>query len=225
LQQQNIERLRDIIHSPRFVPLRKKIAEFYYDKHSDAEVEQQRELFIEELHGISGAPSELCRLLTTAEAAFSLGKVDFIKDPDYGASAIDDIESAIARLLRDNNVFFAAPEQTITSQEYWREYFRKHPEQQPSKLVYYTGGDPTAALSSWREKLGIQKKTKPEERHTMGFAEHVPNKEHLQEQVASTVHRQRFAVLALKVFAEHYNLSLSEAEERLAALRREWERP
>lgn len=40
-------------------------------------------------------------------------------------------------------------EQTIPSRDYWETYFNAHPEQRPSKLVYYHGEDPTTTLHEW----------------------------------------------------------------------------
>jgi hypothetical protein len=60
-------------------------------------------------------------------------------------------------------------EQTVPSKEYWEKFFAEHPEKRPSKLVYYTGGDPTAALRTWREEQGL---VKVSPNPNLGFEDH-----------------------------------------------------
>lgn len=58
----------------------------------------------------------------------------------------------IADALRKHDLYFEKPEHTISSKQFWENYFTEHPEQKPSKIVYYKGGDPTKALFAWREE-------------------------------------------------------------------------
>ncbi len=48
---------------------------------------------------------------------------------------------------------------TVSSREYWESFFKTHPALRPSKIVYYEGDDPTAALNTWRDSHGIEKRT------------------------------------------------------------------
>lgn len=49
-------------------------------------------------------------------------------------------------------------EHPISSKDYWEGYFNQHPELRPKHIVYYSGGDPTTALSIWKQQNGLQKK-------------------------------------------------------------------
>lgn len=51
-------------------------------------------------------------------------------------------------------VLYKRADRTISSKEYWEDYFEKNPDKKPGKIVYYDG-DPTTALHQWREENGI----------------------------------------------------------------------
>lgn len=77
----------------------------------------------------------------------------------------------------------------ISSQEYWEGYFAEHPEQKPSKIVYYTG-DPSEALERWKVENGI---TKILDNHYLDFPEHFVLKDSPQ----ATLGISRFRELAI----------------------------
>ncbi len=52
----------------------------------------------------------------------------------------------IERLLRKHWIRYKTPEKTITSKQYREQYFEKHPNLRPSKIVYYDESDPTKWL-------------------------------------------------------------------------------
>ena len=62
----------------------------------------------------------------------------------------------------------------IPSEQYWEDYFSKHPDLRPNHIVYYEGGDPTRALYEWREKNGIHKSSGKSD---LGFSENQTTKE------------------------------------------------
>lgn len=64
---------------------------------------------------------------------------------------------AITSVMERSGMRFKEAENTVSSQEFWENYFAQHPEQRPSKLEYYKGDDPTAALLKWKEKHGLTK--------------------------------------------------------------------
>jgi len=104
-------------------------------------------------------------------------------------------------------------ENTVSSREYWEKYFQENPDQRPSKVVYYSGGDPSRALNEWREKNGIVKKTEDSE---YGFAEH-----HIKDSSAeANIGKDRFSSLARKViddrFPDTLQLRDSQREEELS---------
>jgi hypothetical protein len=58
-------------------------------------------------------------------------------------------------VLERTGMRFKEAENTVSSKEFWESYFAQHPEQRPTKLEYYKGNDPTAALLVWKEKHGL----------------------------------------------------------------------
>lgn len=81
--------------------------------------------------------------------------------------------------------------------KYWDMHFQKNPNQRPSKLVYYSGGDPSRALNEWREKNGIVKQTEDKE---FGFAEH-----HVADNSAeANFGKDRLASLARKIIDDRF---------------------
>jgi hypothetical protein len=58
-------------------------------------------------------------------------------------------------LLERSGMRFKEAENVVSSKDYWENYFTQHPEQRPTKLEYYKGDDPTAALMLWKEKHGL----------------------------------------------------------------------
>lgn len=95
------------------------------------------------------------------------------------------------------------PKNTITSREYWENYFAQNPDQRPSKVVYYKGDDPSVALNKWRRQNGIIKKTKED---NYGFPENEAK------QISSEVNkdRDRLAELALKIIDDRFPESEAE---------------
>ncbi len=88
-------------------------------------------------------------------------------------------------------------ENGISSREYWEKHFQENPDQRPSKIVYYSGGDPSRALNEWREKSGIAKRT---EDSTFGFAEH----NIADSSAEANVGKDRFASFARKVIDDRF---------------------
>lgn len=88
-------------------------------------------------------------------------------------------------------------ENTVSSREYWEKHFQENPDKRPSKVIYYSGGDPSRALNEWREKNGIVKRTKDS---TYGFAEH----NIADSSAEANVGKDRFASLAQKVIDDRF---------------------
>ncbi len=103
------------------------------------------------------------------------------------------------RLLMSAGLYFQEAKQTIPAEEFWKDYFRKHPDRQPSKVVYYEGADPMAALQRWREENGIVRTSKElgidfesRARKVAGGPE-------------SSGTRTRFESIAREVISEHFS--------------------
>jgi hypothetical protein len=97
---------------------------------------------------------------------------------------------------------------TVSSREYWENHFQENPDQRPSKIVYYSGGDPSRALNEWREKNGIVKRT---EDSTYGFAEHSI----ADSSAEANVGKDRFSSLARKVIDDRFPNALPVKDSQL----------
>lgn len=88
-------------------------------------------------------------------------------------------------------------ENSVTSQQYWEEYFQKNPKSRPKHIVYYAGGDPTKALYEWREKNGISKRSS---KSNLGFSEKEVSKKTKNEDET----QQRFISIAHKLVDKYF---------------------
>lgn len=73
-------------------------------------------------------------------------------DPDRKLEAVKDV-------LTNNGIYYREASNSIDSQEFWEKYFKKHPEQRPSKIIYYEGNSPTDALYDWKKSKGLGRKS------------------------------------------------------------------
>lgn len=62
-------------------------------------------------------------------------------------------------VLMESHCYFQEATDTIPAQEYWENYFKKNPDQRPSKIVYYTGS-PNQALGNWKREGNLIDYTK-----------------------------------------------------------------
>ncbi|HBU28021.1 TPA: hypothetical protein DEB00_02790 [Candidatus Uhrbacteria bacterium] len=65
-----------------------------------------------------------------------------------------EIKSALVRM----GAYYKRASNPVSSREYWSKRFEAHPDQKPSKIVYYEGDSPSAALYKWREENGLTKR-------------------------------------------------------------------
>jgi len=68
-------------------------------------------------------------------------------------------ERAIDSVLEESGTRFAEAKNTVSSEEYWSAYFSAHPDKKPSKIIFYSGGDPTKAMYEWKRAHGIDKRS------------------------------------------------------------------
>lgn len=112
--------------------------------------------------------------------------------PDPGQSA----QEHIRNVLKQAGIYYEEAEQTISSQEYWEAYFEEHPDEQPSKIVYYTGGNPTAALQNWKEYSGAKRNK---------ILDFFPDKKVSSSSPQATAGMDRFQSLAKKVIDDYFS--------------------
>ena len=184
--------------------------------------------FVQQLpYRMNQAPKE--ERATLAEAAFA----EFgITDPDTQEALLDprlvdklantwgqdgereEYEKIFGEYFHQNaeNPYELA-ENTVSSREYWEKHFQENPNQRPSKIVYYSGGDPSRALNEWREKNGIVKRTQDT---SYGFAENNVS----DSSAEANAGKDRFASLARKVIDDRFPDTSStegtQSEERIS---------
>ncbi|MFH1426145.1 MAG: hypothetical protein ABIG66_01795 [Candidatus Kerfeldbacteria bacterium] len=104
----------------------------------------------------------------------------------------------IQKILSYEDMYYVRAEDTIFSKEYWEEYFSQHPEQRSSKIIYYTGGDPSRALMNWRESNEISKRSGEKD---IGFPERSIHRGAPQAMAGI----ERFTSIALEVIDNFYH--------------------
>lgn len=109
----------------------------------------------------------------------------------------DELDLLIKKSLGRQGALLVEAKNTVSSREYWEQYFSKHPEQKPSKIVFYQGDDPTKALFAWRKKMGIIKHaTEP----NLGFSENQVAKDSDE----ANVDKDRFKSIAMRIIDERF---------------------
>lgn len=56
----------------------------------------------------------------------------------------------VERVLGKNGLYYERVKDAVPAEDFWESYFTTYPNRQPSKVVYYSGDDPTQALKSWQ---------------------------------------------------------------------------
>ncbi|MBI3572391.1 hypothetical protein HY091_02585 [Candidatus Kaiserbacteria bacterium] len=111
-----------------------------------------------------------------------------------------DLGRAIDGILEESGTRFAEAKNTISSEEYWNSYFATHPDKKPSKVVFYSGGDPTKAMYEWRRANGLNKQSGDT---SVGFEERKATT--AEAEVSSIKERAaRFETLARSIIEERY---------------------
>lgn len=106
-------------------------------------------------------------------------------------------DAAIRKRLEEEGLLFKKAIKTVSSKEYWEEYFKQNPKQKPSKIVYYEGSDPTEALRSWKRDNDIKNK------RISGFDDKEVKLSDTHEQAMSGSHR--FRTIAEDVINRYYS--------------------
>lgn len=127
----------------------------------------------------------------------------FLNEIKYTAYEIDDgyrktkVDKEIKQVLMDKENLYIKAKDTVKSREYWENYFAQNPEKRPSKIVYYKGGDPTAALNKWREEKGILKRS---EASDLNFGENKKTDKEINE----NPEQSRFMSIAKELIEERF---------------------
>ena len=139
-----------------------------------------------------------------AEALSDLNEHDPESEMISGARASSGPNYWIQKSLLELGLLYKKPEITISSQQYWEQYFTEHPEQRPTHVVYYDG-DPTEALLSWQKANGIIKEN-PDE--YLGYEDHYVHDIRTDERIDPIV--GRYIKLVEMAIHEHYKKQRAE---------------
>jgi|GEM_PF-885815 len=108
----------------------------------------------------------------------------------------------ISQSLNRHGILYQEAKNTVSSEEFWEDYFLKNPKTRPSKTVYYGGNDPTAALQKWQEQHGLRKVSLVQDKEHMGFSERKISGEEASAVMGKGL--SRFRSVAEEIIEEHY---------------------
>jgi hypothetical protein len=91
----------------------------------------------------------------------------------------------------------------ISSKEYWEKYFDQHPEQRPSKIIYYEGNSPSDALYDWKKSNGLGRKSGD-------WSGELSNRKVERDSMEATSGLGRFRSIAEKVIDDYYDKKKTE---------------
>jgi len=108
------------------------------------------------------------------------------------------IDSIIEGALEREGILYREAKDTISSKEFWENYFSQRPNKRPAHIVYYKGKDPTQALREWQERHGLCKKAKSKD---LGFKERMIPRTAPE----ATAGLERFRSIAIKVIEDYFD--------------------
>lgn len=114
------------------------------------------------------------------------------KDP------FSNVNNSINDALRNRGILFQESQNTISSKDFWENYFNQNRDKRPSKIIYYKGQDPTLVLQRWKQENGLIKKA-PDT--NIGFNEQQIERN----DPRATAGIDRFQSLAQEVIKEYFS--------------------
>lgn len=127
----------------------------------------------------------------------------FLEDVTLNIHSPELVLKNVQNRLADKAQLFKKAKQTVSSKEYWDEYFAAHSASKPSKIVYYESGDPTWALKQWRNGLDKNHKTEivdfPETRIFKQITEESPD---LPDNILADL--QAFKAEVMEIIDQHF---------------------
>ncbi len=175
INQDNIDTIKKLFDSPKFneffMQVTEKNEEFVhkeggsYDLYSNQKLFDKLKSFCAQLDSDFGIKDiNIQKSLLYEQNIYNLHEWKNKKSFDKSTT----LELTIIRILKEAGSLYVKTKNAISSKEYWENYFVKHPEQKPNKIVYYKEEDPTRALNSWRNFKGVIKQNNEKD---LGFSE------------------------------------------------------
>lgn len=123
-----------------------------FDKYLLSNSDEHKEEF-ETIENLLSELKRICPEITEEEIRVVmdynfLWKLNILNPEEIEKNSISIIEGRLV----DLGIYYKKSLNTVSSQEYWENYFAENPSQKPSKIVYYEEEDPTSALSNWQRE-------------------------------------------------------------------------
>ena len=126
----------------------------------------------------------------------NLSNAYYFVDDDEVERLNQKVDERLKNILDEGDILYEMAKDATPAKDYWENYFNNHPEQRPSKIVYYNG-DPTTALENWQIKNGLKKRS---DREDLGFEERSVSRDSSH----ATAGMGRFKAIAEKVIDDYY---------------------
>lgn len=170
VNQHCVDQLKGVVASPLYKSLSEEILNGIYNELDGDQLEQMNDDIQEKLKPYKdrlktnfGIEDETLQnfVLDPFSLSFFLRNAhnQHIIDPELSEKNI------IHGLLRAG-LYLKESEDTISSKGYWKNFFNAHPNLRPSKVVYYSGGDPSEALYEFRQQNNLTRRRTEDE---LGF--------------------------------------------------------
>ncbi len=207
LNQNYIDIANNFVGSDNFKEFSEKVLSAY-NKRSANENEQIKSFMMELMNEFGILSEELREVLISYHFLNSHLIYKELKEKNGYDDPFHSCNYLTIEKLTEFSLLYIKSENTITSKEYWDNYFKMHPEQKPSKIVYYEESDPTIALNEWKKNnfmsrgadYGIPKAYSKEDEGYLGFKENLTSspKNLLNERSS------KFKPLAIKIINEYF---------------------
>lgn len=189
---------KDFVESEEFMDLAKEVIDKIFHIRTEEERSEIKKPFTKILKDKFGMQDERLQNamldFATLQECVNIKRKQINNEPGDSTHTID---GAIEKALGNQGIFYEESKDTISSKEFWEEYFAKNPDKKPNKIVYYKGQDPTKALNEWRNKKGID--------HTKGKKTGLTKGLVSRSSEQATSGMDRFKSLAEKVIDDYYN--------------------
>lgn len=200
VNQKNVAAVRAFVESEGFDSFKKE-SENVYGKFADQITEGEITQLKSRLAGEFGITDpRLQEVLIVPRALIPLDgyKIDEAEGVgDFLGNPIS-LGDKIQETLQPTGALFEEADNPVASKEFWERYFLEHPDHKPSKIVYYTGGDPTGGMIRWREENGLSQRNDEKD---LGFSEgHIT---HFGDP-RTTIGKNRFRSFARQVIEDYF---------------------
>ncbi len=159
--QQLIDKLKGLVANDEFQSFAKVAKEQIGTlRHRYSEIKKRGAYGKEAEHALSVLNS-LSERLKNMDNSLTEAEIEVLLDyrllMDLSLSEGGEEDVTLSKRLADLGMYYKKSQINVQSKEYWEQYFAKHSDQRPNKVVYYKEGDPTEALLNWESSVGVRR--------------------------------------------------------------------